>query len=154
MNKMLLTSVLSGIMCLIMVIYTSVSFYSREHFKCTAVTEVNYKDNKLIIISHYSFDGDIGSLVVEGELEKNDGTVFPFIIKNIFNYTRISNNFYLTSNNIVTQPTDLEKTGVVNEYLSQFFYKEGKKIVFEFSPQQPDSYTVYLGSFPVGFCKK
>lgn len=154
MNKMLLTSVFLGVMCLAMVVYSSILFYSRDHFKCTGVTEVNYKSNKLIIISHYSFDGDIGSLVVEGELKKNDGTVFPFIIKNIFGYTRISDNFYLTSNNVVTQPTDLEKTGIVNEYLSQFFYKEGKKIVFEFSPQQPDSYTVYLGSFPVGFCKK
>lgn len=154
MNKMLLASVFLGVMCLAMVVYSSDLFYSRDHFKCTGVTEVNYKSNKLIIISHYSFDGDIGSLVVEGELKKNDGTVFPFIIKNIFDYIRISDNFYLTSNNVVTQPTDLEKTGIVNEYLSQFFYKEGKKIVFEFSPQQPDSYTVYLGSFPVGFCKK
>lgn len=154
MNRKKIMYILLSFSLLTAAIFTGRTIYEKNHFNCTAFTEVNYKSQKMNIVSHYIFDGDIGSLVVEGEITLKDGVVYPFIIKNIFKFKRSDDTFYLTSLEIVTQPVNLEKTGYINEYLSQFFYKKQKSIVFEFSPQQSEAYVVYLGAFPVGFCKE
>lgn len=154
MSKIKILYAVLSVLIIASIIFTYSSSYARSHFKCTALTEVKYKSQIMKIISHYSFDGDVGSLVVEGEVSMKDGNIFSFIIKNIFDVKHSNNMFYLTSNNVVTQPVNLESSGHVNEFLSQFFYKERKSIVFEFSPEHPDAYMVYLGTFPVGFCKE
>lgn len=125
--------------------------YYPQSFSCKANLIQHHPGEKISIWLNYVFDGQTGTLSMNGRVHSDKDKIFNRKIS--FRVERDDDLYYLTSERNMKFPDDNVGNEWLEKYEPLFFVYPGKSIYMRINKQRNSNYIFTLGTLPTYVCR-
>ncbi|HBE9181136.1 TPA: hypothetical protein KNH08_004062 [Serratia fonticola] len=141
--------------CLVVINLYQYFLYNRvSHMTCQG--EAVIKNDRYVFKALFSLSlaGDVGLVLVNGELIDREGTVSAVHRSSSFEFTQHGKGFYITNSSVAVLPNDTAGTSQLNKLLPPYLLINDINARFAIYPIADDGYLIASPEYVHLYCKK